>query len=57
MRETLDWVVTVYDDRDEVLDFWVIEDRTEHEAEDEAMADVARIAGAADWTMTEVEDV
>lgn len=51
--KTFDWLVTVYDKNDKVEDAFIIEDRTEHEAENEATPDVQ---DAADWTMVKAED-
>ena len=44
------WTVCVYDEHDNKIDQWVIKDRTEHEAENEAIADLP--SNCADWTMT-----
>lgn len=46
------WQITTYNDNDEYLTHFEIEDRTEREAEKEAMGDV-RVRLAADWTMKE----
>lgn len=46
------WVVKVYDEDDAVIAQWHIEDRTEREAEREAMADVEREYPGCDWTLT-----
>ena len=48
-----DWIVTVYDNEDEVIAEWEILNRTEREADSEAEADVARIYNADDWTLIE----
>lgn len=47
------WVVRVYDADDNLLAAWTMENRTEHEAEHEAYADVQLIPHEADWTLTE----
>lgn len=47
------WVVRVYDVNDDLLAAWVIENRTEFEAENEAYAEAQRIPHEADWTITE----
>lgn len=44
-----DWMVTEYDETEKIIDTWIIEDRTEHEAEREAESTVSR--DCADWTM------
>jgi len=44
------WRVTVYDKKDKIIDSWVIENRTENEAENEAIADLPYEMN--DWTMT-----
>ena len=50
------WLVKVYDKDNVVIGSWPIPNRTEREAESEALADVERIEHAADWTMTKQED-
>jgi len=52
--KTFDWLVTAYDEKDKVEEAFIIEDRTEHEAEKEAIGD--GIEKAPDWTMVKVED-
>ena len=47
-----DWTVHVYNDDDTIMAQWVIEDRTEREAEKEAMADIERDHPGQCWTMT-----
>ena len=49
------WRVTTYDENEEVIDTFVIENRTEKEAEKEAMNDVDTF-DCWDWTMTEIDD-
>ena len=49
------WRVTTYDKNEEVIDTFVIENRTEKEAEKEAMNDVD-IFDCWDWTMMEIDD-
>ena len=49
------WRVTTYDDNEEVIDTFVIENRTEKEAEKEAMNDVDTF-DCWDWTMMEIDD-
>jgi len=48
-----DWIVRCYDKDDNVTAKWKIENRTEHEAENEAMGS-PEVKSAADWTMTEI---
>lgn len=41
--ETLsDWTVRIYNSKDDIISFWKIENRLEHEAENEAVADINR---------------
>ena len=49
------WRVTTYDENEEVIETFVIENRTEREAEKEAINDVD-IFDCWDWTMTEIDD-
>lgn len=48
------WQVTAYDKDGEVLETFVIENRTETQAEKEAMND-ADILDCWDWTMVEID--
>ena len=50
MNTNCDWTVRVYDERNNQIDSWIIKDRTEHEAEKEAMADLPQ--NCDDWTLT-----
>lgn len=43
------WQVVAYDEKNNVIEQWIIKDRTEHEAEKEATADLPICD---DWTMT-----
>jgi len=43
------WRVVAYDEKNNVIEAWTIENRTEHEAEKEATADLPICD---DWTMT-----
>jgi hypothetical protein len=52
-RKTFDWLVTAYDKNDKVEEVFIIKDRTEHEAENEASADVGNFP---DWTMVKAEN-
>jgi hypothetical protein len=54
MNDRFDWQVRVYDKKDKLLDKWIIENRTEHEAFEEADAGLNEIDGVADWTMTKI---
>ncbi len=49
------WRVTTYDKDEEVLETFVIQNRTEREAEKEAMNDVD-VFDCWDWTMMEIDD-
>lgn len=48
-----DWLVRYYDKNDKEISNHIIKDRTEHEAENEAMADIPR--NCEDWSMMPVE--
>jgi hypothetical protein len=50
----MDWKVTVYDEGENIIAEWTIEDRTEQSAQKEAEAEVARTPNANDWTMTQI---
>ena len=50
------WEVRIYDQMHNLVCSWYIENRTEHEADDEASADVARDYPDFDWSLTEVTD-
>ena len=45
------WIVTTYDKYDKVISEWIIKNRTEHEAEHEAIAD---LNNCYDWSLIEV---
>lgn len=49
-----DWIVRIYDEQDRPITSWIIRNRTDHEASNEAMANIAREfpEGNVDWTMT-----
>ena len=48
-----DWLVTIYDKKDNVKKAFIIKDRTEHEAEKETTFDVSK---AHDWSMVRVKE-
>lgn len=48
-----DWCVTEYDEADHIIETWIIESRTEYEAEREAEAQLS--SECADWTMMPIE--
>ena len=50
------WRVTTYDENEEVIETFVIENRTEREAEKEAMESDVVAFDCWDWTMTEIDD-
>ena len=52
--QTFDWLVRVYDKKERVIGHWTIKDRTEHEAEEEAVADLKEFPNYDDWTMTKL---
>ena len=46
------WIVRAYDKKNKVIDCWVIENRTESQAMNEASADIQKLgADVDDWTM------
>jgi hypothetical protein len=47
--ERKDWIVRYYDKKDKLISSYIIKDRTEHEAENEAMGDMTYECD--DWTM------
>ena len=49
------WKVTTYDEDDNITESFLIENRTEKEAEGEAMHSV-EVRGSSDWSMMEAED-
>tara|TARA_R100000750_G_scaffold60382_1_gene49753 strand:+ start:22 stop:423 length:402 start_codon:yes stop_codon:yes gene_type:complete len=49
-----DWFVRTYDEGDNILDSWIINDRTEQEAAREAMHDPS-VLKAHDWSMVCVD--
>lgn len=51
------WRVDVYNGSNDIIHTWVIWNRTEDEAVDEAEADVGRCDGGVDdWTLTQITD-
>ena len=48
------WIVRYYDKNDVLISSHIIKDRTEHEAENEAIADMP--FNCEDWTMVTVEE-
>lgn len=51
-----DWRVRIYDKNDALINSWTIQNRTEHEAEREAAADVDNDSDACDWTLTRINN-
>jgi hypothetical protein len=50
-----DWICTVYDDKDEIIDTFTIENRTENEASKEASSYIERVhPGCGDWSLSRV---
>jgi hypothetical protein len=49
-----DWFVRTYDEGDNILDSWIINDRTEQEAAREAMHDPS-VLKSHDWSMVCVD--
>ena len=52
MRNKMDWIVRTYDKHASQTSSFIIENRTEKEAENEAMHD-AEVRNSDDWTMEE----
>jgi len=52
---TKDWEIKVYGYDDRVMGSWVIEQRTEFEAYDEAVAGLREYPECLDWSMDEVK--
>ena len=50
-KDCKDWIVRYYDKKDKLINSQIIKDRTEHEAEHEAIADMPY--ECEDWTMVE----
>ncbi len=48
---TKNWIVRYYDKKDKQIGSHIIKDRTEHEAEEEAIADMP--LNCEDWTLVE----
>lgn len=48
------WIVRCYDEDDDMTSQFTIENRTEHEAENEAMSSL-EVKSSYDWTMTKEE--
>ena len=53
-RKTFDWIVACYDENNKVEEAFIIEDRTEQEAEKEAQS--SGVDQFDDWTMTKLDD-
>jgi hypothetical protein len=54
--KTKNWIVRVYNEDDKIIDKWIINDRSEHDALSEAENAMDRISQRedyADWTMVE----
>ena len=56
LQEPVNWVVRVYNEENETIDTWTIQNRTENEATKEAEADVSKNPEADTWTLTELLD-
>jgi len=56
-EEPSNWTVVVYNDNDKEIESWVIKNRTENEAEKEALADVGNVKGFHDWSMTKTSSL
>lgn len=53
--DATNWSVRVYNEKDRVIASWIIENRTEWEAEREASADIGnQYSAEATWTMTAI---
>lgn len=51
------WRVRVYNDDDSLNSSWVIKNRTEQQADNEAMSEVEQHYNGMDWSITNAEDV
>jgi len=49
-----DWIARVYNKHNECIGKWKIENRTENEAENEAIADLKDFPDYSDWTLTPI---
>jgi len=49
------WKITTYDENDNITETFLIENRTEKEAEKEAVHSI-EVRNSYDWTMREIED-
>lgn len=49
-----DWKITTYDEDDNIIESFVVENRTEKEVEREAMHSV-EVRNSSDWSMKEVQ--
>lgn len=53
MLNEKDWIVRVYNDDDTIYESWIIQNRTEANADSEAMSEVEQHYVGMDWTMME----
>jgi len=51
MTQRMDWIVRIYNKDDVVIESYVIEDRSNHEATNEAMHYVETISECEDWSI------
>jgi hypothetical protein len=56
MCERCDWMVRVYNKFGRIVDSWRIDNRTENEAESEAIRDVEHIPDMTDWYLVKIND-
>ena len=49
----MNWRIRVYNDDDSINCSWVIKNRSEHEADNEAMREVEQHFSGMDWSITE----
>ncbi len=54
-KENFDWIVTGYDDEEKAIVAFIIEDRTESQADSEASSN-PEIRNSNDWTMVKMDD-
>lgn len=51
------WKITTYNKQNKIIETWIIQDRTEKEAFNEAEADINQDSRVHDWTMVETKTV
>jgi len=57
MSNKTDWIARIYDEKEEVVEAWYVENRTKEEARHEIAADITRLHPSKDWTLSKAEDM